>query len=97
MARIDEPINITIVLGMLWRLCLIRRPNMSGADERLQAVLEGYSNFLREKNLAMPKHQSHLVRWVREFLLFAREHSGYTFEQILDSFLTVLGQRTGIK
>jgi len=70
---------------------------MSGADEKLQVVLEGYSNFLREKKLTLPKHQPHLVRWVREFLLFAGEHSDYTFEQTLDLFLTALSQRAGSK
>ncbi len=57
---------------------------MSEAEEKLQAVLEGYSNFMRERQLALPKHRPHLVRRVREFLLFAREHSHYTFEQTLD-------------
>jgi integron integrase len=70
---------------------------MSRADEKLNAVLQGYSNFLREGKLALPKHQPHLVRWVREFLLFAREHSDYTFEQTLDLFLTALGERAGVK
>jgi len=46
---------------------------MRKADEKLKAALEGYSNFLREKKLTLPKHQPHqphLVRWVREFLIF---------------------------
>ena len=38
---------------------------------------------MREKDLALPKHQPYLVRWVREFLLFAQGHGGYTFEQTL--------------
>ena len=33
--------------------------------------------------MALPKHQPYLVRWVREFLLFAQGHGGYTFEQTL--------------
>jgi len=45
---------------------------MSG--EHLQAVLDGYAKFLRDKDLALPKHQPYLVRWVREFLLFAQGH-----------------------
>jgi len=49
---------------------------MSGDEEKPQAVLEGYASFLRVRKLAPPKHQPHLVRWVRKFLLFAREHSG---------------------
>ena len=51
--------------------------------ERLQTVLEGYSNFLQKKDLAVPKHRPYLVGWVREFLLFAQGHGGYTFEQTL--------------
>jgi len=38
-----------------------------------------------------------LVRWVREFLVFATEHRGYTFEQTLDKFLAALGERTDVK
>jgi len=45
---------------------------MSG--EHLQAVLDVYAKFLRDKDLALPKHQPYLVRWVREFLLFAQGH-----------------------
>jgi len=74
--------------------------------ERLQAALDGYAKFLCEKDLALPKHQPHLVRWVREFLLFAQEHlsacnaqagGGYTFEQALDLFLAEVGGRVGVK
>jgi hypothetical protein len=56
---------------------------MPGTTNDLQGVLEGYSKFLREKDLAPVVHQPHLVRWVREFLLFAQMHRGYSFEQTL--------------
>jgi len=49
------------------------------------------------KGLAPLKPQPYLVRWVKEFQRFAGEHSGYTFEQTLDLFLTDVGQRVGIK
>ena len=52
---------------------------------------------MRTRHLAPAKHQPHLVRWVREFLLFAREHAGYSFEQTLDLFLAEVGKRVGIK
>ena len=39
---------------------------MTGSDARMQAVLDGYAKFLREKDWALPKHQPCLVRWVRE-------------------------------
>jgi len=59
----------------------------------MRAVLDGYAKFLREKDLALPKHQPYLVRWVREFLFFAQGHGGYTFEQTLDMFLAEIGRR----
>jgi hypothetical protein len=34
---------------------------------------------------------------VRELLVFATEHRGYTFEQALDIFLAALAERTGVK
>ena len=64
---------------------------MGEAGERLRSVLGKYANFLRARELALPKHQPYLVRWVREFLLFARQHGGYTFEQPLDLFLAEVG------
>ena len=70
---------------------------MPVGGERLQTALDGYARFLREKDLALPKHQPHLVRWVRDFLLFAQGHAGYTFEQTLDMFLAEVGERVGVK
>lgn len=70
---------------------------MAEAAQRLRAVRDDYANFLRGKELALPKHQPHLVRWVRDFLFFARQHGGYTFEQTLDLFLDELGGRTGVR
>lgn len=60
---------------------------MAEGDERPRAALDEYANFLREKKLTAPKHQPYLVQRVREFLLFARQHAGYSFEQTLDLFL----------
>lgn len=70
---------------------------MAEAAQRLRTVLDNYANFLRKKELALPKHQPYLVRWVRDFLFFARQHGGYTFEQTLDLFLAELGEQTGVK
>ena len=67
---------------------------MSG--ERLRTALDGRARFLREKDLALPKHQPHLVRWAREFLLFTQAHGGHTFEQTLDLFLAEIGGRAGV-
>ena len=66
---------------------------MTDAGDRLQTVLDGYATFLRERDLAPSKQQPYLIRWVREFLHFARAHDGYTFEQTLDLFLAEVGGR----
>jgi len=60
---------------------------MADRGDHLHEVLDGYAKFLQEKNLALDKHQPYLVHWVREFLLFARTHAGYSFEQTLERFL----------
>lgn len=70
---------------------------MSDSGVRMQAVLDRYAKFLRKKVLALPKHQPYLVRWVRELLLFAQRHGGYTFEQTLDMFLAAIGKRGDVK
>ncbi len=54
---------------------------MAEAGGRLRSVLGKYANFLRERKLALPKHQSHLVRRVREFLLFAWQQGPSGFVQ----------------
>ena len=51
---------------------------MGDSGVRMQAVLGGYTKFLRDEDLALPRDQPYLVRWVREFLLFAQAHAGYT-------------------
>lgn len=70
---------------------------MAKRDSHLQEVLDGYARFLREKKLALDKHQPYLVRWVREFLLLARAHAGYSFEQTLERLLAEVGGRLGTK
>ena len=47
--------------------------------------------------MARPKRQPQLVRWVGEFLGFAADHAGYTFEQTLDLCLAEVGRRLRIK
>ena len=60
---------------------------MPDSHGHLDSVLQGLANFLADKDLAPTEQRPYLVRWVREFLLFAQEHGGYTFEQTLDLFL----------
>jgi hypothetical protein len=43
------------------------------------------------------KHQPYLAERVREFLLFARQHAGYSFEQTLELFLAELGRPAGVE
>ena len=70
---------------------------MAERDGQLREVIDGYAKFLQDKNLAMDRHQPYLVRWVREFLLFAQCHTGYTFEQTVDMFLAGIDKRGGIQ
>lgn len=70
---------------------------MADGADRMSEVLDGYAGFLRDRGLAPPNQHPHLVRWVGEFLHFAREHGGYTFEQTLDLFLAQVGGRVGLK
>ena len=49
---------------------------MPDSDLPLQSVLDAFGTFLADKHLALQKHRPCMVRWVREFLLFAREHGG---------------------
>jgi len=64
---------------------------MTGSHDRLTEAFDDYANILQGKDLALPKHQPYLVRWVKDFLLFAKEHVGHTFEQTLDLFLPEVG------
>jgi len=74
-----------------------RKLNMAERDGELRKVLNGYAKFLQDKDLALDRHQPYLLRWVRDFLLFARAHGGYSFEQTLDLFLAEVGGRVGTK
>lgn len=68
---------------------------MASFDERLTPTLDGYASFLREQGLALPKHRLYLVRWVKDFLLFAKEHTGCTCEQKLGLFLAGVARSRG--
>ena len=72
---------------------------MAEGGERLRSVLGKYAKSLRERELALPKHQPYLVRWVREFLLFARQHGGYNhlavFIPVLEAPLKLALCRSG--
>ena len=66
-------------------------------EERWQAARDGCAKLVHDKDLARSERQPYVVRWVREFLLFAQGHGGYTSEQTLDMFLAGVGGRVGVK
>ena len=67
---------------------------MSDPGERLRTVLDGHANFLCNKELALPKHQPYLVRWMREFLasqrIILRPPSAFPRTQFAGLHLAVL-------
>jgi len=65
--------------------------------ETLGDVLDGFAAFLKEKDMAPPKQRPHLVRRVRQFLLFARKRRGFTFSQTRDLFLDAIKDECGIQ
>jgi len=69
---------------------------MTEVGEKLKSVLDGFANYLKEKELAPPRHRSHLVRWVREFLLVAKNQKGFSFEQTRDLFLEAIKEQNGV-
>lgn len=75
---------------------MIAKPDLSGVGNAWKAVLEGYSRFLGERRLTLPKRRPDLVRWVREFLVFASEHPGYALKQTLDLFPVLVAVRRGM-
>ena len=64
---------------------------------QLNSVLHGFKNFLADMDLAPAKQRAYLVRWVREFLLYTREHGGYTFEPTVEPFMTQINGRVDVK
>ena len=70
---------------------------MAERKGKRRVVLDGYAEFLKERELALPRYRSHLVRWVCEFPLFAQNRRGFTFEQTRSLFLDVLKKLGGIQ
>ncbi len=46
----------------------------------LEKVLAEYHKYLMLRKLAKAEHVPYLVRWVKEFLQFARDKTGHKFE-----------------
>ena len=70
---------------------------MKSFNDQLKPVLEGYAAFLEKRQLSDLKHRPYLIRWVEEFLFFAKDRTGYSFEQSKDLFLEEIGHRPDIK
>ena len=49
---------------------------------KLDKILDEYHKYLTLRKLAKAEHVPYLVRWVREFLHFARDKTGYKFETL---------------
>lgn len=60
-------------------------------------MLTGFSEFLRKREVVLPAHRPYLVRWVDEFLQCADKNPGYTFEQVLEKYLTLVRERDGVE
>ena len=48
----------------------------------LDKILDEYHNYLMDRKLAKKEHTPYLVRWVKEFLRFARNKTGHKFETV---------------
>ena len=64
---------------------------------KLENVLAEYHKYLILRKLVKEEQAPYLVRWVREFLQFARDKTGYKFETVIEMFRVHLEQNPGIK
>ncbi|MBC8372694.1 MAG: hypothetical protein ISS69_07350 [Phycisphaerae bacterium] len=49
---------------------------------KLDKILNEYHKYLIRRKLVKTEHAPYLVRWVREFLQFARDKTGHKFETV---------------
>ncbi len=63
----------------------------------LEKVLDEYHKYLMDRKLCKAEHAPYLLRWVREFLRFARDKTGHEFETVIEMFRQQLEQNPGIK
>jgi len=63
---------------------------------KLEQVLTEYHKYLTRRKLARIEHVPYLVRWVREFLKFAKGKTGHKFEAVIEMFEVHLEQNPGI-
>jgi len=56
--------------------------NKQGGMNKLDKILDSYHKYLTQRKLAKQAHVPYLVRWAREFLTFAKGHTGHKFETV---------------
>ena len=59
---------------------------------KIDTVLADYETYLKRHRIAKPKHIPYLVKWVRRFLAFAKNHSGKSFDEVSMIFGAELGK-----
>ena len=63
----------------------------------IKKVLAEYHKFLLDRKLAKVEHVPYLVRWVKEFLRFAKDKTGHKFQAVVEMFKQHLEQNPEIK
>ncbi len=53
---------------------------------KLERVLTEYHKYLIRRKSVKEAHAPYLVRWVREFLRFARDKTGHKFETVIEMY-----------
>ena len=63
---------------------------------KLDKILDEYHKYLISRKLVTKIRIPYLVRWVRQFLQFARDKNGHKFETVMEMFRRHLEQNPGI-
>jgi hypothetical protein len=64
---------------------------------KLDKILDEYHKYLTLRKLAKADQIPYLVRWVREFLQFARAKTGHKFETVIEMFKQHLEQNPRVE
>ena len=63
---------------------------------KIDIVMAEFKAYLERRRLAKTKHIPYFVNWVRQFLSFAKEHRGKTFDEVYAMFGESLGKDSQI-
>ena len=63
---------------------------------KIDTVMSQYKEYLQKRRLAKPKHIPFFVKWVRQFLAFAEQQRGKSFDEVYAQFGASLGQNQQI-